>query len=91
MDTMLNWLVSNWDKFSIWVTNQPTFVEVAFGVGLFYVVLLGLKILFKLLVFFFSGLFSGPRRFKQNRKIPAKNSGQKPVTLDDDTPPFVFR
>jgi uncharacterized membrane protein len=91
MDTMLNWLVSNWDKFSIWVTNQPTFVEVAFGVGLFYVVLLGLKILFKLLVFFFSGLFSGPRRFKKKRKIPAKNSGQKPVTLDDDTPPFVFR
>jgi hypothetical protein len=90
-ETMLNWLVSNWDKFSIWVTNQPTFVEVAFGVGLFYVVLQGLKMIFKLLVFFFSGLFSGPRRLKKKRKIPAKNSGPKPVTLDDDAPPFVFR
>ena len=39
MEMILNWFVSNWDKFSIWVTNQPTFVEVAFGVGLFYVVL----------------------------------------------------
>jgi hypothetical protein len=39
MEMIPNWLVSNWDKFSIWVTNQPTFVEVAFGVGLFYLVL----------------------------------------------------
>jgi len=90
-DTMLNWLVSFWDQFSIWVTNQPTFVEVAFGVGLFYIVLLAIKLFFKLLGYLFSGLFTGPRRFKKKRKIPAKSSGTKPVTMDDDAPPFVFR
>ena len=70
MEMILNWLVSNWDKFSIWVTNQPTFVEVAFGVGLFYAALLIAKGLFKLLVFFFSGIFGGPRRprKKKNKK-----------------------
>lgn len=91
MEIMLNWLVSNWDKFSIWVTNQPTFVEVAFGVGLFYGALLILKGLFKLLGFVFSGLFAGSRRSRKIRKKAAKSSGTKPVTMDDDAPPFVFR
>jgi uncharacterized membrane protein len=91
MEMMLNWLVSNWDKFSIWVTNQPLFVEVAFGVGLFYVVLLGVKVLYKLLVFLFSGLSVRPQRFKKKKNLRAKPSGNKPVTLDDDAPPFVFR
>ena len=91
MEIMLNWLVSNWDKFSIWVTNQPTFVEVAFGVGLFYGALLILKGLFKLLGYLFSGLFTGSRRSKKIRKKAVKSSGTKPVTMDDDAPPFVFR
>jgi hypothetical protein len=91
MEMILNWFVSNWDKFSIWVTNQPTFVEVAFGVGLFYVVLQIVKVLWKLLAFLFSGLFASPRRFKKNKKKAAKTSGTKPITLDDDAPPFVFR
>ncbi len=91
MEMILNWLVINWDKFSIWVTNQPTFVEVAFGIGLFYVVLQIVKVLYKLLVFLFSGLFASPRRFKNKSKKSAKTGGTKPVTLDDDAPPFVFR
>jgi len=91
MEMIPNWFVSNWDKFSIWVTNQPTFVEVAFGVGLFYVVLQIVKVLWKLLVFLFSGLFAGPRRFKKKKKTPVKTGGTKPITLDDDAPPFVFR
>ena len=91
MELILNWLVSNWDKFSIWVTNQPMFVEVAFGVGLFYVVLQIAKVFYQLLAFLFSGLFAGPRRFKKRKKKPAKTSVTKPVTLDDDVPPFVFR
>jgi hypothetical protein len=91
MEIMLNWLVSNWDKFSIWVTNQPTFVEVAFGVGLFYGALLILKGLFKLLGYLFSGLSTGSRRSRKIRKKAAKSSGTKPVTMDDDAPPFVFR
>jgi hypothetical protein len=91
MEMTLNWLVSNWDKFSIWVTNQPTFVEVAFGVGLFYVVLQILKVLFQLIAFLFSGLFASPGRIKKRKKQTAKTSGTKPITMDDDAPPFVFR
>ena len=91
MEIMLNSLISNWDKFSIWVTNQPTFVEVAFGVGLFYGALLVLKGLFKLLGYLFSGLFTGSRRSRKIRKKAAKSSGTKPVSMDDDAPPFVFR
>ena len=91
MEMTLNWFVNNWDKFSIWVTNQPLFVEVAFGIGLFYVVLHILKVLYKLLAFLFSGLFAGPGRFKKRKKMPVRTSAKKPVTLDDDAPPFVFR
>ena len=91
MEIILNWLVSNWDKFSIWVTNQPTFVEVAFGVGLFYGTLQILKGFFKLLAYLFSGLFSRPRRLRKIAQKKLKNSGSKPVTMDDDAPPFVFR
>ena len=91
MEMIPNWLVSNWDKFSIWVTNQPTFVEVAFGVGLFYVVLQIVRMLYNLLAFLFSGLFTGPRRFKKRKKKPTQTSGKRPVTMDDDAPPFVFR
>ncbi|MGB5747284.1 MAG: hypothetical protein WBM69_09900 [Desulfobacterales bacterium] len=91
MEMILNWFVSYWDKFSIWVTNQPMFVEVAFGVGLFYVVLQIVKVLWKLLAFLFSGLFASPGRFQKKKKKSAKTSGTKPVTLDDDAPPFVFR
>ena len=91
MEMTLNWLVSNWDKFSIWVTNQPTFVEVAFGVGLFYVVLQILKVLLQLIAFLFSGLFASPGRIKKRKKQPAKTIGTKPITMDDDAPPFVFR
>lgn len=91
MEIMFNWLISNWDKFSIWVTNQPTFVEVAFGVGLFYGALLILKGLFKLPGYLFSGLFTGSRRSRKMRKKAAKSSGTKPVSMDDDAPPFVFR
>ena len=91
MEMIPTWLVSNWDKFSIWVTNQPMFVEVAFGVGLFYVVLQIVRMSYKLLWFLFSGLFTGPRRFKKSKKKPTQTSGTKPVSMDDDAPPFVFR
>ena len=91
MEMIPTWLVSNWDAFSIWVTNQPTFVEVAIGVGLFYVVLQIVKLLYKSLAFLFSGLFAGPRRFKRRKVAPARPSGSKPVSMDDDAPPFVFR
>jgi hypothetical protein len=91
MEMIPHWLVSSWDQFSIWVTNQPEFVEVAFGVGLFYVVLQIVRMSYKFLEFLFSGLFSGPRRVKKRKKKPAQTSGKKPVTMDDEAPPFVFR
>jgi uncharacterized membrane protein len=53
--------------------------------------LLGVKVLYKLLVFLFSGLFAGSRRFKKKKNLRVKPRGNKPVTLDDDAPPFVFR
>ncbi len=91
MEAILNRLVNNWDIFSIWVTNQPTFVEVAFGAGLFYVVLQVVKAIYKLIVFLLSGLFSIPRRFKRQKDMRAKPRRKKSATTDEETPPFVFR
>ena len=91
MELMLSWLANNWDKFSIWVTNQPTFVEVAFGIALFYVSLRIVKGLYQFTVFLLVGLFSAPNRFKKQKDLRSKKSSPKPITLDDDAPPFGFR
>jgi hypothetical protein len=91
MEAILNILINNWDSFSLWVTNQPTFVEVAFGVGLFYVVLLIVKAAFKVIVFLFSGLFSVPGRFKKQKDLRTKIHNKKPVNTGEEAPPFVFR
>ena len=91
MEVILNRLVNNWDIFSIWVTNQPTFVEVAFGVGLFYVVLQAAKALFKVIVFLISGLWSVPRSFKKQKDMRVKPRSKKPAAADEEAPPFVFR
>ncbi len=88
---MLSWIANNWDKFSIWVTNQPTFVEVAFGIGLFYVVLQIVKLLYKLFVFLFSPLLASLVRFKKQKGLPPGPRKQKTAPSDDDSPPFVFR
>ncbi len=91
MEAILNRLINNWDVFSIWVTNQPTFVEVAFGVGLFYVVLQIVKAVYQVIMFILSGLFSVPRRFKKQKDMRAKPRSKKPAASDEETPPFVFR
>jgi hypothetical protein len=88
---MLSWLVNNWDKFSIWVTNQPTFVEVACGIGLFYVALQIVKLFLKLFVLLFSPLLETPLRFKKQKNMRPARRKQKNSPSDDDTPPFVFR
>jgi hypothetical protein len=67
------------------------FVEVAFGVGLFYVVLHIVKGLYKLLAFLSAGLFARSGRVKRRIKKQVKARATKPVTIDDDAPPFVFR
>ena len=88
---MLSWIANNWDKFSIWVTNQPTFVEVACGIGLFYVALQIVKLLSKLFVFLFAPLLETPVRFtKRKDQRPGPRKQKKPPS-DDDSPPFVFR
>lgn len=91
METILNRLVNNWDIFSIWVTNQPTFVEVAFGVGLFYVVLQIIRTIYHIIMFLLSGLFSVPRRFKKQKDMRVKPRQKKSAVTDEEVPPFVFR
>jgi len=91
MEAILSRLVNNWYIFSIWVTNQPTFVEVAFGVGLFYAVLQIVKVLFNLIMFLLSGLFSVPRRFEKQKDMRAKSRKKKSAATDEEAPPFVFR
>ena len=88
---MLSWIVNNWDKFSVWVANQPTFVEVAFGIGLFYVALLIVKLLYRLIGFLFPLLLAAPARFKKQKDLGAGPRKQKASPPDDDSPPFVFR
>ena len=88
---MLSWIVNSWDKFSIWVTNQPTFVEVACGIGLFYVTLQIAKLLFKLFVFLVTPLLETSVRFAKRKDLrPGPRKPKKPPP-DDDSPPFVFR
>jgi hypothetical protein len=90
MDSSVNWLAEIWEKFSLWASTQPTFVEVAIGVGLFYVVLLIVRAAYRFIAFLISGLFSGRTRFK--RKRDTKPQGKtKPITIDDEAPPFIFR
>jgi hypothetical protein len=91
MELILIRLANHWDIFSIWVTNQPTFVEVAFGVGLFYVVLQIVKALYKVIVFLLSGVLGIPRRFKKQKDMRVKPRSKKPASTDEEAPPFVFR
>jgi len=89
MEAVLNRLVNNWDIFSIWVTNQPTFVEVAFGIGLFYVVLQIVRAFFKVIMFFLSGLFSIPRRFKKQKDMRVKQTPPQEISYHGRGSPAV--
>ena len=91
MDTILSRLINYWDILSIWITNQPTFVEVAFGVGLFYLVLQLLKVSSKGVLYILSGVFRIPRRFKKQTDMRGHLRSKKSGSADDEAPPFVFR
>ena len=91
MDLTLNWLVEVWKAFSIWTSTQPTFVQVAFGMGLFYLVLLLLRLSYRVSVYILKGLFAGRGRPRPKKDFKPPNRSKKHVTIDDDTPPFVFR
>jgi hypothetical protein len=90
-EAMLSWIVNSWDKVSAWVTNQPAFVEVACGIGLFYVALQAVKLSYKLLVFLLAPLAATPARFKKQKDMRPKPRGHRAPPPDDDSPPFVFR
>jgi hypothetical protein len=88
---MLNWILNTWDKFSMWVGAQPNFVQVAFGIALFYVALHLVKLLSKPIIFLLSPFAATPRRFKKQKDLRPKPRKQKAAASDDDSPPFVFR
>jgi hypothetical protein len=91
MDLTLNWLAEVWNAFSLWTSTQPTFVQVAFGMGLFYLVLMFLRLLYRFVHYTLSGLFAGAGRSKIKKDMKPPNRAKRHVTLDDDSPPFVFR
>jgi len=91
MDLTINWLTEVWGTFSLWTSTQPTFVQVAFGMGLFYVVLLLLRLLYRFVYLIVSGLFAGRRRPKVKKDFKPPNRTKKHISIDDDAPPFVFR
>ena len=88
---MLSWIVTVWENISIWITNQPTFVEVAFGIGLFYMALQAVKLIYRLFAFLISPLLAGPRRIKKTKDMRPKSGKIDPAAPDDESPPFVFR
>jgi hypothetical protein len=91
MDLTLNWLVDAWKTFSIWTSSQPIFVQVALGMGLFYVVFQLWRLLFRVTVYTLSGLFAGRGQPRKKKDLKPPNRNKKHVTMDDDAPPFVFR
>ena len=91
MNINLNWLTEAWSSFSLWTSTQPTFLQVAFGMGLFYIVLLILRLLYRVVYITLSGLFAGRGRPKVKKDFKAPNRAKKHVSMDDDAPPFVFR
>ena len=91
MDLTLNWLLDLWKTFSIWTSTQPTFIQVALGMGLFYVVLQVARFFYRVMVYALTGLFAGRSRPAKKKDFKQPNRAKKHISMDDDTPPFVFR
>jgi hypothetical protein len=88
---MLNWILTTWDKISMWIAAQPTFVQVAVGIALFYAALQTAKLLYKLVAYLLAPLMATPRRFRKQQDLRSKPRRPKAAAPDDDSPPFVFR
>jgi len=88
---MLNSILITWDKISVWVAAQPTFMQVAVGIAIFYAALQIVKLLYKLVVYLLAPLLATPRRFKKQQDLRPKPRRPKAAASDDDSPPFVFR
>ena len=91
MDPSLNWLVETWKAFSVWASTQPIFLQVAFGMGLFYLLLQLWRLVYRISVYILTGLFAGRGRPRTKKDLKPPNHAKKQVTMDDDAPPFVFR
>jgi hypothetical protein len=93
MQMLLSWMTNIWNQFGLWVSAQPTFVEVAIGVALFYVSLQIFRLIWQALNFLLGGLFAGRSRpLKQPKITVARPHSQGArTTADDEAPPFVFR
>ncbi|MDX1707629.1 MAG: hypothetical protein R3274_03440 [Desulfobacterales bacterium] len=91
MELTLNWLVEGWGAISTWASTQPIFVQVAFGMGLFYLILQLWHLFFRVSLYVVSALFSGRERVPKKKDPKPPIRSQKPAPLDDDAPPFVFR
>jgi hypothetical protein len=91
MDITINWLAEVWHSFSLWTSTQPTFLQVALGMGLFYAGLQLLRLLYRVFYFTLSGLFAGRGHPKVKKDFKPPNRAKKHVSMDDDAPPFVFR
>lgn len=91
MDLTIKWLIEAWSSFSLWTSTQPTFLQVALGMGLFYAVLQLLRLLYRVVYITLSGLFAGRGRSKAKKIIKSANRPKRHVSIDDDAPPFVFR
>ena len=91
MNITINWLIEAWSSFSLWTSTQPTFLQVALGMGLFYVVLQLLRLLYRVVYITLSGLFAGRGRTKVKKDFKPPSRPKKHISLDDDAPPFVFR
>jgi hypothetical protein len=64
---------------------------VAFGIGLFYIVILLLRLLYRFVYISISGLFVGRGRPKGKKEFKPSNRAKKDVVMDDEAPPFLFR
>lgn len=91
MDPTLLRLVEVWKAFSVWTSTQPTFLQVAFGMGLFYLVLQLWRLVYRISIYIFTGLFAGRGRPRPKKDLKPPNRAKKQVAMDDDAPPFVFR
>ena len=88
---MINWLIELWSTFSLWTSTQPTFVQVALGMGLFYLVVLLLRLLYRFVFISVSGLFAGLGRPRVKKDFKPPTPTKKDVSMNDDSPPFLFR
>ena len=91
MDPNVNWLIETWKAFSVWTSTQQIFIQVAFGMGLFYLALQLWRLVYRFCVYILTGLFAGRGQPRAKKDLKPPSRAKKHVTMDDDAPPFVFR